>query len=89
VLGARSRASKVHTRQGWKKPDFIPLEIGFLVLMNKTRFSLYKTWFYFGVGQAPGHLHPCRHHHYGKGKIEYQTLVINITTINKSIKTRL
>jgi hypothetical protein len=21
--------------------------------MNKTRFSLYKTWFYFGVGQAP------------------------------------
>jgi hypothetical protein len=24
----------------------------FLVLMNKTRFLLYKTWFYFRVGQA-------------------------------------
>jgi len=56
--------------------------------MNKTRFSLYKTWFYFGVGQAPGHPHPCRRP-CGKGKIECQTLVINITAINKSIKTRL
>jgi hypothetical protein len=49
--------------------------------MNKTRFSLYKTWFCFGVGQAPGHPHPC-----GKGKIECQTLVLNITAINKPIK---
>jgi hypothetical protein len=56
--------------------------------MNKIRFSLYKIWFYFGVGQAPGHPHPCRGH-CGKGKIECQTLVINITAINKSIKTRL
>jgi hypothetical protein len=71
-----------------KNPIFFHYKIGFLVLMKKTRFLLYKTWFYFGVGQAPGHPHPCRCH-YGKGKIECQTLVINIIAINKLIKTRL
>jgi hypothetical protein len=63
--------------------------------MNKTRFSLYKTWFYFGVGQAPGHPQKqgtmivdagLQLRHCDKGKIECQTLVINITAINKSIK---
>ncbi len=105
-----------------KNPIFFHYKIGFLVLMNKTRFSLYKTWFYFGVGQALGHPHPCHAHidttssssdfrhwcctaarkqgttiadaglwlrHCDKGKIECQTLVINITAINKPIKTRL
>ncbi len=45
-----------------KNPIFFHQKIGFLVLMNKTRFSLYKTWFYFGVGQAPGHPHPYHAH---------------------------
>jgi hypothetical protein len=49
--------------QGWKKTRFFSIrKSGFLVSMNKTRFSPYKTWFYFGVGQAPGHPHPCHAH---------------------------
>jgi hypothetical protein len=45
ALGSSRLLSESRTAsivQGWEKPDFFPREIGFKVLMNKTRFWLIK-----------------------------------------------